>query len=172
MQITTLEKGAETVKSRNRIFFQGAAMTPVPIIKAICNRFEELKEVEIVHMHTEGEAPYAHPPYQKVFRINSCFVGQNVRSAVSSPSGDYIPIFLSEIHQLFDRNILPLDIAFIQVSPPDQHGYCSLGTSVDITLISRGRRTQSHCPSQSSRSPNAWGRPCARVGNRFGHRSR
>lgn len=134
MKLTTLEQAATRVKSHTRIFFQGAAMTPIPIIRAICDRYTELKEVEIIHMHTEGDAPYAQPPYQKVFRINSCFVGQNVRSAVSSPSGDYIPIFLSEIHQLFDRNILPLDIAFIQVSPPDQHGYCSLGTSVDITL--------------------------------------
>jgi acyl-CoA hydrolase len=66
--------------------------------------------------------------------VNSCFVGSNVRSAVNGGNGDYIPIFLSEIHLLFRKNILPIDVAFIQVSPPDVHGYCSLGTSVDITL--------------------------------------
>ncbi|KKL83263.1 hypothetical protein LCGC14_1976540, partial [marine sediment metagenome] len=73
-------------------------------------------------------------PYDKTFRINSCFVGGNVRKSVNSFSGDYIPIFLSEIHLLFRRGILPLDVAIVQVSPPDRHGYCSLGVSVDVAL--------------------------------------
>jgi acyl-CoA hydrolase len=134
MKITDLSQAANQVQSNTRIFFQGAAMTPLSIIQAICERYTELEKVEIVHMHTEGDAPYGRAPYQKAFRINSCFVGQNVRAAIDSPSGDYIPIFLSEIHQLFHPRHLPIDIAFIQVSPPDQHGYCSLGTSIDITL--------------------------------------
>jgi acyl-CoA hydrolase len=85
-------------------------------------------------MHTEGEAKYSQEPYQKSFKINSCFVGGNVRKAVNASKGDYIPIFLSEIHKLFINNILPLDVAFIQVSPPDKHGYCSLGVSIDVTI--------------------------------------
>ncbi len=73
-------------------------------------------------------------PYTEAFSLASCFVGDNTRKGVDTPHGDYIPVFLSEIHWLFRRNILPLDVAFIQVSPPDKHGYCSLGLSVDVTL--------------------------------------
>lgn len=122
------------VKSGNRLFFQGAAMTPNELIESLCLRYKELRDVEIVQAHTEGEAKYMEAPYSEAFKLNSCFVGKNVRNGVNKNNGDYIPIFLSEIHWLFKRNILPIDIAFIQVSPPDHHGYCSLGTSVDITL--------------------------------------
>src|SRR5690606_26491739 len=88
----------------------------------------------IFSIHTEGRAKYTEAPYTEAFKVNSCFVGSNVRSNVNSEHGAYIPIFLSEVHLLFRRNILPLDVAFIQVSPPDKHGYCSLGVSVDVTL--------------------------------------
>lgn len=109
-------------------------MTPNFLIEALCNRYRELENLEIIQVHTEGEALYTQEPYNNSFRVNSCFVGGNVRQAVNNGNGDYIPIFLSEIHLLFRRNILPIDTAFIQVSPPDSHGFCSLGTSVDITL--------------------------------------
>lgn len=109
-------------------------MTPNTLIKALCERYRELQDVELFQIHTEGDAPYTNAPYNRAFRTNSCFVGGNVRQAVNSDYGAYIPIFLSEIHVLFRRNLLPLDVAFIQVSPPDKHGYCSLGVSVDITL--------------------------------------
>jgi len=122
------------VKSGNRVFFQGAAMTPNALIDALCERYMELKNVEIFQIHTVGNALYTQAPYNESFRINSCFVSENVRQSVNSGNGDYIPIFLSEIHLLFRKNILPIDVAFIQVSPPDKHGYCSLGVSVDITL--------------------------------------
>ncbi|PTB93626.1 4-hydroxybutyrate CoA-transferase, partial [Marivirga lumbricoides] len=108
--------------------------TPVALIDALVKRHEELKNVEVMHMHTEGRAGYTEEQYKDAFKINSCFVGGNVRKSIQEGRGDYIPIFLSEIHWLFRRNILPLDVAFIQVSPPDIHGYCSLGVSVDITL--------------------------------------
>jgi acyl-CoA hydrolase len=122
------------VSSGQRVFFQGAAMTPNLLINALCQRHQDLKDVEIIQVHTEGVALYTQEPYNKSFHVNSCFVGSNVRGAVNGGNGDYIPIFLSEIHLLFRKNILPIDVAFIQVSPPDVHGYCSLGTSVDITL--------------------------------------
>ncbi|MGO3262406.1 acetyl-CoA hydrolase/transferase family protein [Mesonia sp.] len=122
------------IKSGDRIFFQGAAMTPLFLIDAICQRYQELKDVEIVQIHTEGEALYTQEPYNNSFKVNSCFAGSNVRGAINSGHGDYIPIFLSEIHTLFRNDILPLDVAVIHVSPPDAHGFCSLGTSVDITL--------------------------------------
>lgn len=134
MKIVSLETAASYVKSGDRIFVQGAAMTPNILINAICDRYRELKEVEIISIHTEGPVNYARPPYSDSFRINSCFVGANVRQAVNTRRGDYIPIFLSEIHLLFRRNLLPLDVAVVQVSPPDKHGYCSLGVSVDVTL--------------------------------------
>lgn len=130
----TAEDAVGLVKSGQRVFFQGAAMTPKIIIDALCDRYQELEDVEILQMHTEGNAKYSQDPYQKAFNINSCFVGGNVRKAVNASKGDYIPIFLSEIDKLFRHNILPLDVAFIQVSPPDKHGYCSLGTSIDVTI--------------------------------------
>src|SRR5690606_16214458 len=109
-------------------------MTPNLLVDSLCERYRELRKVEIVSIHTEGDAPYTRPPYEDSFTLNSLFVGGNVRKFVNEFRGDYVPIFLSEIHLLFRRNILPLDVAFIQVSPPDKHGFCSLGVSVDVTL--------------------------------------
>lgn len=130
----TAEEAVSKVKSGDRIFIQGAAMTPLQLIDALVARYDSLENVEILHLHTEGRAQYTEEPYSKAFKINSVFVGGNVRNSLKSGNGDYIPIFLSEIHHLFRRSILPLDVAFIQVSPPDRHGYCSLGVSVDITI--------------------------------------
>jgi len=131
----SIEEAISIVKSGDRIFMQGAAMTPNTLVNALCeNRYKELENVEVISIHTDGEVKYALPPYNQAFNINSCFVGGNVRKAVNTNKGDYIPIFLSEIGLLFRRNILPLDVAIVQVSPPDRHGYCSLGISVDVTL--------------------------------------
>ena len=134
LNIVSASEAVSHVKSGQRIFFQGAAMTPTVLIDALCDRYTELENVEIIQIHTEGYAPYTTAPYNEAFTTNTCFVASNVRKGVNSGYGTYIPIFLSEIHVLFRKNILPLDVAFIQVSPPDKHGYCSLGTSVDITL--------------------------------------
>jgi acyl-CoA hydrolase len=130
----TAEEAVSKVQSGNRVFIQGAAMTPFRLIDALVSRYESLEDVEIMHLHTEGQAQYTEEPYSKAFKINSVFVGGNVRNSLKQGNRDYIPIFLSEIHRLFRRSILPLDVAFIQVSPPDRHGYCSLGVSVDITI--------------------------------------
>ncbi|MBT8295700.1 MAG: 4-hydroxybutyrate CoA-transferase, partial [Gramella sp.] len=134
LKIVSPQEAVSIVRSNQRVFLQGAAMTPNILIDALCERYKDLKNVEIIQIHTEGKALYTEPPYQDSFNTNSCFVGSNVRGAVNSNFGAYIPIFLSEIHVLFRKNILPVDVAFIQVSPPDKHGYCSLGVSVDITL--------------------------------------
>ncbi len=134
LNIVTALEAVSHVRSGNRVYIQGAAMTPNVLIDALCERYQELKDVEIFQIHTEGKALYSKAPYNESFRINTCFVSGNVRQAVNSGNGDYIPIFLSEIHLLIRKNILPIDVAFIQVSPPDKHGYCSLGVSVDITL--------------------------------------
>ncbi len=134
MQIVSAQEAVSIVKSNDRVFFQGAAMTPNLLINTLCERYRELKNVEIIHIHTQGEAKYTVSPYTEAFRLASCFVGENVRKGVNSSWGDYIPVFLSEVHWLFRRDILPLDVAFIQVSPPDKHGFCSLGLSVDVSL--------------------------------------
>lgn len=130
----SLQEAVSQVNSGDRLYFQGAAMTPNELIDALCDRYLELDNVNIIQIHTEGTAKYMQEPYAKAFNLYTCFVGANVRKGVNANKGDYIPIFLSEIHLLFRRNILPLDVAFIQVSPPDKHGYCSLGVSVDITI--------------------------------------
>ena len=134
MKIVSAAEAIDFLKSGDRLFIQGAAMTPSHLIKEMCNQSSRLENIEIIHLHTEGKAKYTEEPYSKTFKINSCFVGGNVRHSINSGNGDYLPIFLSEVHLLFDREILPIDVAFIQVSPPDKHGYCSLGTSIDVTL--------------------------------------
>ncbi|WP_203296107.1 acetyl-CoA hydrolase/transferase family protein [Luteirhabdus pelagi] len=134
LKIVSPEQAVSAVKSGDRIYFQGAAMTPNTLIDSLCERYQELSDVEILQIHTHGDAKYLEAPYNKAFHLSAFFVGGNTRKGVHTDHGDYVPVFLGEIHWLFRRNILPLDVAFIQVSPPDRHGYCSLGASVDITL--------------------------------------
>ncbi len=134
IKTVSAEEAVARVKSGDTVFFQGAAMTPNLLIEKLCDRYKELEDVKIIQIHTHGDAKYMEEPYNKAFNLISCFVGGNVRKGVNTKNGSYIPVFLSEIHWLFRRNIYPLDVAFIQVSPPDKHGYCSLGLSVDITL--------------------------------------
>lgn len=129
------QNAAEAVKiieNNQRIFIHGSAATPIHLLKALMNRCGELKDVELVSITTLGDDIFNHPDFGKSFFINTLFVSQNVRSIVNSSHGDYIPIFLSEIHKLFENGILPLDVAMVHVSPPDKHGFCSLGTSVDV----------------------------------------
>lgn len=97
-------------------------------------RHEELRNVEICQLHTEGEAPYANPDFKRSFHVNSFFIGKNVRHTLKSGNGSYTPVFLSELPTIFKRNILKLDVVLIHVSVPDRHGYCSLGVSVEATL--------------------------------------
>jgi 4-hydroxybutyrate CoA-transferase len=120
------------VRSGDRVFVHGVAAAPHILIEALVARANELRDVEIVHLHTEGEARYSKPELAESFRINAFFVGGNVRQAVNEGRGDYIPVFLSEIPALFRKGVLPLDVALLHVSPPDSHGFCSLGVSVDI----------------------------------------
>ena len=122
------------IKSGDRVFIQSVAAAPQPLIAAMTAMAPDLCGVEVIHLHTEGAAPYAAPEYARAFRTNSLFVGENVRSAVQEGRADYVPVFLSEVPRLFRRGILPIDVALIQVSPPDRHGYCSLGVSVDVSL--------------------------------------
>jgi 4-hydroxybutyrate CoA-transferase len=120
------------IASGARVFVHGVAAVPTALVAALVERSGELRDVELVHLHTEGDAPYARPEHAGHFRVRALFVAANVREAVHEGRGDYVPIFLSEIPDLFTSGTLPLDVALLQVSPPDQHGYCSLGTSVDV----------------------------------------
>lgn len=131
---TTAEDAVKVIKSNDRVYIHGVSASPYRLINAMVARSNELKNVELIHIHTEGKAVYAQPKYKDSFHINSLFVGENVRQAVNMGRGDYIPIFLSEIPSLFRKNILPLDVALIHVSPPDKHGYCSLGVSVETAV--------------------------------------
>ena len=131
-RIVTAQEAVSVVKSGDRVFVHSVAAAPARLIAAMTARAPELRVVEIVSLHTEGEAPYAAPEMAKSFRVNALFVGPNVRPAVEEGRADYLPVFLSEVPALFRSGILPLDVALVHVSPPDRHGFCSLGVSVDV----------------------------------------
>ena len=128
----TAAEALKAVKPGNRVFIHGSAATPVALIEALQARHHELYNVELVSITTLGDVNFDKPEHRKSFFFNSLFVSATTRKVVNSEDGDYVPIFLSQIPQLFRKNILPIDVALIQVSSPDAHGYCSLGTSVDI----------------------------------------
>jgi len=128
----TAENALGAVKSGDRVFIHSVAAAPQKLIRALVGRADELRDVEIVHLHTEGDAPYADERYAESFRVNAFFVGANVRQAVNDGRADYIPVFLSEIPALFRLGVLPINVALVNVSPPDSHGFCSLGVSVDV----------------------------------------
>lgn len=130
----TAQEAVKVVKSGDKVYVQAAAATPTVLTKALAERASELKNVEVCHLHTEGEAPYANPELAKSFHVNSFFIGKNVRHTLKAGNGSYTPVFLSELPLLFRKNVLKLDVVFIQVSPPDKHGYCSLGVSVEASI--------------------------------------
>src|SRR5205085_8007021 len=120
------------IKSAQKVFIHGGAATPHYMINKLVERAEELWNVELISTSLQGEVAFADAAYKDHFNINSLFVSSSIRSAVNDGRGDYIPVFLSEIPNLFRRKILPIDVAIVHVSPPDRHGYCSLGVSVDV----------------------------------------
>jgi len=128
------EEALKVVKSNDKIYLHAAAAVPTVLIKALTERHEELRNVEICQLHTEGDAPYANPELAKSFHVNSFFIGKNIRHTLRAGNGSYTPVFLSEVPLLFKRNIIDLQVALIHVSVPDKHGYCSLGVSVEATL--------------------------------------
>jgi acyl-CoA hydrolase len=128
------EDAVKIIKSNDKVYLQAAAAVPQVLINAMTARFEELRNVQICQLHTEGEAPYANPELKDSFHVNSFFIGKNVRHTLKAGNGSYTPVFLSELPLLFKRNIVDLQVALIHVSVPDKHGYCSLGVSVEATL--------------------------------------
>jgi acyl-CoA hydrolase len=126
------QEALSVIQSGDRVFMHGSAQTPVYLINELAKEAHRLKDVEIVSISVYGDLEICKPEYQENFRMNSMFVSASIREAVNNGRADYIPVFLSEIPELFKRNILPLDVAILQVSVPDEHGYCSLGVSVDV----------------------------------------
>jgi acyl-CoA hydrolase len=120
------------VQSNQRVFIHGSACTPLYMLRSLAKASSRLKDVELVFITVQGDIVVDKPEYAQSFHINCMFVSNSVREAVNSGRGDFIPVFLSDIPDLFKKNILPIDVAIVQVSPPDEHGYCSLGVSVDI----------------------------------------
>lgn len=132
MKTTTAAQAVSSIASNQRVFVHGGAATPSALLSALAERGRELTGVEVVHLHLEGEAPHAAPALAGHLQPVAFFVGANLRGAVAEGRASYLPIFLSEIPLLFRRHSMPLDVAMVHVSPPDRHGYCSLGVSVDI----------------------------------------
>ncbi|MBR4995371.1 MAG: acetyl-CoA hydrolase/transferase family protein [Alistipes sp.] len=136
IKFTTAEEAVKVIKSGDHIHLSSVASAPQCLIKAMCERGRngEFKNVHIHHLHTEGPAPYSEPEFEGVFQLDSFFVGGNVRKTTQAGYADYIPVFLSETQKLYRSGAVPCNVAMIQVSTPDKHGYVSLGTSVDATL--------------------------------------
>lgn len=133
MKIVTPDEAVSYIQSRDHLFIHTAAAAPQQLVQALTKRNKELRKVQIFHLHTEGEAPYTQPEYRDSFSTHVFFTAKNVRSAMKTGEADYIPVFLSEVPHLFNRGIVKLNVAMIHVSPPDKHGFCSLGISVDAT---------------------------------------
>ena len=134
MRIVTSAEAVAGIRSGDQVFVHGGAATPSVLLEALSARAGDLRDVGIIHLHIEGPAPHLAPEVARSFRHRALFIGANAREAVNSGRADYVPIFLSDIPQLLTSGAFPLDAAFINVSPPDAHGYCSLGTSVDTAL--------------------------------------
>lgn len=128
---TTAKEALKLIKTGNRVFIHGSACTPLYLLRELSKEKDQLKNIEVISITLQGKVEIADAGYEDSFHINSLFVSEPVRKAVMEGRADYIPAFLSDIPDMI-RTVLPVDVALVQVSPPDMHGYCTLGTSVDI----------------------------------------
>ena len=131
MKVVSAADAVAGIRSGQQLFVHGGAATPSVLLDQLVARAPELRDVGIIHIHTEGPAPHLAPDMAQSFRHRALFIGGNARTAVNDGRADYVPVFLSDIPELFTSGLQPLDAALLNVSPPDAHGYCSLGTSVD-----------------------------------------
>ena len=134
MKLRTADEALRCVQSGMRVYIQPGCAEPETLVEALMRRAPEVEDVEIVHMMTMGAAPYVAPAMAGHFRHNAMFIGGNVREAINDGRADYTPIYLSEIEELFEGGIMPIDVALLQLSPPDPHGFCSFGVGVDTSL--------------------------------------
>lgn len=133
-RLTSAKEALRCVQSGMRVYIHPGCAEPEVLVEALARRAPFVRDVEIVHLLTLGRADYISPEMTGHFRHNAMFIGGNVRAAVNEGRADYTPIYLSEIEALFESGQMPLDVALIQVSPPDDHGYCSLGVGIDTTM--------------------------------------
>jgi acyl-CoA hydrolase len=134
MRIVGADEAVSVIQSGQQIFMHGAAATPSVLLDALCRRAPQLQDVKIVHMHCEGPHPHLAPEMEGHLLHRAVFIGPNARQAVNEGRAEFIPVFLSDIPRLIDSGLLPLDAVFANMTPPDEHGFCSLGTSVDAML--------------------------------------
>ncbi len=132
-RVTTAEQAVQAIKSGDRIFLTGNCSVPRKLLRALVDRALELENVEICHALTLGSSDYVAPEMEGHIRANSLFIGPNVRRAVQEGRADFTPVLLSEFTLLFQQGILPLDVAFVHLSPPDEHGFCSYGIETGLT---------------------------------------
>jgi 4-hydroxybutyrate CoA-transferase len=133
-KLMSADEALAAVRSGDRVWIQSGCGTPSVLVDALVERGPLVHDVEVIHMMTLGSARYTRPEYEGHFRHRGLFLGPNVRDAVAAGRADYTPIFLSEIEGLFESGQLPIDVVLMQVSPPDEHGFVTLGTTVDCTL--------------------------------------
>jgi acyl-CoA hydrolase len=132
MNYVSPKEALQVIESGNRVFIHGSACTPTYMLEHLAQEADRLRDVELVSITVYGDFHVNKPEYRDSFRINSLFVSASLRQSVNEGYADYVPVFLSDIPELFKQNILPIDVAIVQVSQPDVHGYCSLGVSVDV----------------------------------------
>src|SRR3990172_6234691 len=132
-RVTTPQEAVLAIKSGHRVFLTGNVSVPQRLLAALVQNAPNLKDVEICQALTVGAADYVGPEIEGHLRVNSMFISTNIRKAVQEGLADFTPVLLSEFPLLFKRGILPLDVAIIHVSTPDEHGFCSLGVEVGLT---------------------------------------
>lgn len=161
--VMTAEEAVKLVKSGDTVLIQGASATPQTLVRALVARGPELRDVEIVHLHTEGECGYVDPKLRDNFHTSAFFIGGNIRKSIGD-TADYIPIFLSDIPSLFREGYMDLDIVLVNVSPPDKHGFCSLGVSVDI-IVSAIETGKTVIAQINSKMPRTFGDGIVHISN-------
>ncbi len=132
-RVTTAAKAVGDIQSGHRVWIHPGCCTPKPLVDAMVGRADELRDVEVAHILTLAAAPYVDQGMEKSFRHTALFAGGNVRAAVNAGRADFVPIHLHEISELILSGIMPIDVCLIQLSPPDEHGFCSYGAGVDAT---------------------------------------
>lgn len=133
IELVSPDAALSLVESGMRVFVHTGVATPRLLVEALADRAESLHDLQVTHLHTEGPAPYVRPSLAERVQVRALFVGANMRGAIADGQADYVPVFLSEIPRMFRTGALPLDVALLQVSPPDRHGWCTLGVSVDVS---------------------------------------
>ena len=131
MRIISAAEAVAGIRSGEQLYLQCAAATPSVLLDALVARAADLRDVSVVHLHCEGPGPHLAPEMAASFRHRALFVGPNARAAVNAGRADYVPVFLSDVPRLFSTGQLPVDHVFVNATPPDAHGFCSLGTSIE-----------------------------------------